>query len=100
MSARSRRPKPAAVDAVTGALLTTAYKTFEELRRIACANVANVHTVAYKRQVAQVRLPARRGRGAAGQRSGGGVPPLRARVEAARGPAGWARRVREKAPGR
>ena len=51
-------PKPAAVDAVTGELLSIACLNLEHLRRNACANIANIHTVGYKRRVAQVSVHA------------------------------------------
>jgi len=49
-------PTPTALDPVTAELLTAAYKCFEEQRRIAVANVANVNSVGYKRRVIELGM--------------------------------------------
>lgn len=49
-------PTPTVLDPVTAELLTAAYLCFEEQRRIAVANVANVHSVGYKRRIAEISM--------------------------------------------
>ena len=49
-------PPPAALDPVTAELLAASYRCFEEQRRLAVANIANVNTIGYKRRVAEVRM--------------------------------------------